>query len=508
MDKMPENSFNQKHFLLLVSVFIIATCGLIYELIAGTLASYLLGDSVTQFSTVIGVYLFSMGIGSYLSKFIKKNLLSWFIQIEIMVGVIGGISSTILFFSFELASGFHLILYSLIILTGTLVGLEIPILMRILKDQLDFSELVSKVFTFDYIGALFASILFPLFMVPYLGILKTSYLFGLMNVIVAIILCYKFDEGTKYISLLRIQAIIFSLLLLIGFVLSEQLMNIAESLTYNENIIYSKSSPYQRIVLTSNKGVTKLYLNNNLQFSSADEYRYHEALVHPGLSRIVEPKNILILGGGDGLAVREVIKYPTIEKITIVDLDSSVTQLFKKSELLSKLNNKALTNENLNVINTDAFRWLKENSEQFDFIIIDFPDPSNFSVGKLYSNSFYKEIKKALKPSGIFTVQSTSPYVARKSFWCVNNTINSVGFKTLPYHLYVPSFGEWGYVMGYNSIRSESFFLPKDLKFYDESEFASMIRFPKDMSYLKTDINKLNNQILIHYFEDEWGKVQ
>ncbi|MCW3084008.1 MAG: putative spermidine synthase with an N-terminal rane domain [Bacteroidetes bacterium] len=498
----------KNQLLLLVSVFVIATCGLIYELIAGTLASYLLGDSVTQFSTIIGIYLFSMGIGSYLSKFIKVNLLSWFIQIEILVGVVGGVSSTILFIAFEHASGFHVILYSLIILTGTLVGLEIPLLMRILKDEFDFSELVSKVFTFDYIGALFASILFPLFMVPYMGLLKTSYFFGLLNIVVAIVLCFTFESAIKYLRFLRIQAFIATLLLLIGFVFAEQIQTYTESMSFNENIIFSKSSPYQRIILTSDKGVTKLYLNNNLQFSSADEYRYHEALVHPGLSRISNPKNILILGGGDGLAVREVLKYPTVDSITLVDLDSSVTALFKHSELLQALNNHSLTNPKLHVINTDAFSWLKQNHRIFDFIIIDFPDPSNFSVGKLYTTSFYKEIKKALSPTGAFVVQSTSPFVARKSFWCVNNTMQSVGFKTLAYHLYVPSFGEWGYVMGFYNLSPTPYFLPDKLKYYDESRYAEMTSFPKDMACVPTEINKLNNQILIHYFEDEWGKVQ
>src|SRR4051795_3845663 len=107
-----------KHHLLLASVFVIATCGLIYELIAGTLASYLLGDSVTQFSTVIGVYLFSMGIGSYLSRFIRKNLLGCFVHVEYLIGLVGGSSAALLFLFFEHASSFRLLLYSLVSLIG------------------------------------------------------------------------------------------------------------------------------------------------------------------------------------------------------------------------------------------------------------------------------------------------------------------------------------------------------------------------------------------------------
>ena len=488
-----------KQLLLLISVFVIATCGLIYELIAGTLASYLLGDSVTKFSLIIEIYLFSLIIGSFLSKYIHKNLLGWFIQLEIIVGMVGGLSSSILFLSFEHVSGFQIILYGLIITTGILVGLEIPLLMRILKDKLEFSELVSKVFTFDYIVALFASILFPLFMVPYLG---------LLNVAVAIILCFKFEVESKFIGLLKFQAIFCAFLLVKGFVLSEKIQTIAEANSYCENIIFSKSSPYQRIVLTQETNQTKLYLNGNLQFNSADEYRYNEALVHPGLSRIYNPKRVLILVGGDGFAVREVLKYPDVNTITLVDLDPSVTSLFKHTKFLNKLNDNALSAPKLTIINTDAFSWLKQNdTEPYDFIIIDFPDPSNFSVGKLFTNSFCKEIKKVLTPEGMFVVQSTSLYVARKSFWCVNNTIESVGFKTLPYHLYVPSFGEWGYVIGYNILPEKEIYLPSGLKFYESKRFAEMSQFPADMNLVSTEINKLNNQILIHYFEDEWGKV-
>jgi spermidine synthase len=389
-----------------------------------------------------------------------------------------------------------------------LVGLEIPLLMKILKDKLDFNDLVSKVFTFDYIGALVASILFPLLMVPYLGLLKTSFLFGLFNVLVALYLCFKFQSESKYIFYLRIQAIIVAIALLIGFVFADKIQSFSETMAYNENIIFSKSSPYQRIILTSNKGITKLYLNSNLQFSSADEYRYHETLVHPGLSKIKEPKKVLILGGGDGLAVREVLKYPTVQSITLVDLDKSITTLFSSSPLLKKLNKNALSNPILKVINTDAFIWLKAQHQKFDFIIIDFPDPSNYAVGKLYSTSFYNELKRVIANNGAFVVQSTSPYMARKSFWCVNNTMKHVGFSTIPYHAYVPSFGEWGFVLGFLEPPKQQYSLPNELRFYAHNLFQEMCSFPKDMSYVSTEINRLNNQVLIQYFEDEWSRVQ
>jgi spermidine synthase len=288
-------------WLLLISVFVVATCGLIYELIAGTLASYLLGDSVTQFSTIIGTYLFAMGIGSYLSKFVKTDLLAWFIGIELLVGMVGGFSAGVLFIVFEHVVYFRVLLYSIVVVTGTLVGLELPLLMRILKDKIEFTDLVSRIFTFDYIGALFASLLFPLLFIPYFGLLRTSFFFGFLNVAVAWIVTRRFKNDIRQHRSLQWSAVVCTMLLVAGFIVSDKLTGLAESLTYPDRIVYAKTSPYQRIVLTKGQSDWRLFLNGNLQFSSLDEYRYHESLVHPGLSQIRNPKNVLVLGGGDGL---------------------------------------------------------------------------------------------------------------------------------------------------------------------------------------------------------------
>lgn len=495
--------------LLLFSVFVVATCGLIYELIAGTLASYLLGDSVTQFSIIIGVYLFSMGIGSWLSKFFTKNLLSWFVQIEILVGLIGGFSSSLLFVLFEFAASFQLLLYGLVMLTGILVGLEIPLIMRILKDEFDFTDLVSKVFTFDYIGALLASLVFPLVLVPYLGLVKTSFLFGILNVSVAIALCIQLDYLGKWFRVLKKIGIATLIVLLVGFVLSENIMRFSESLSYSEPVIFSKSSAYQRIVLTKNKKELRLYLNGNLQFSSADEYRYHEALVHPVMQGLPKQAKILVLGGGDGLAVREILKYPEVSEIQLVDLDEAVTQLFKTNSLLTSLNQKSLFDPKVKVNNVDAFQWLKTNTKKYDVIIIDFPDPSNFSVGKLYTQTFYRLLLHSMHDSSKVVVQSTSPLVAPKSFWCVNQTMNSVGLNTLPYHTFVPSFGEWGFIMAaLNPIQFPHESISVQTKYLTAGTLRTMDHFPKDMAFVQTDVNKLNNQMLVHYFEKEWAIYQ
>lgn len=491
--------------LLLLSVFVVATCGLIYELIAGTLASYLLGDSVTQFSTIIGTYLFAMGIGSWFSKFLTGNLLSWFVRIEIMVGLVGGCSAAVLFLLFEQVVFFRVILYAQVLLTGVLVGLELPLLMRILRDRLEFTELVSRIFTFDYIGALFASLLFPLLFIPYLGLLRTGFFFGMLNIAVAILVLHRFREEISGRSGLLMAAWICLLLMLSGFLASDKLTTFSESLTYNDAIIYAKSSPYQRIVLTRNRNDLRLYLNGNLQFSSLDEYRYHEALIHPGLSRVTKPESILILGGGDGLAAREILKYKSVKQIDLVDLDQAVTTLFQNNDALVALNQNALAAPQLKIHNADAFQWLRDSEQKFDFVAVDFPDPSNYSLGKLYTLAFYRELYAHLNDDGAVVIQATSPFVAKESFWIIHQTLQTAGFKTTPYHCHVPSFGEWGYILASKQALPQSTELPHDLKFISPHSWTALTEFPLDMIVQKSPYNTLNNQVLVNTFEREWA---
>jgi spermidine synthase len=492
--------------LLLISVFAVATSGLVYELLSSTLASYLLGDSVTQFSTVIGVYLFAMGIGSYLSKFLHRNLTGLFVQIELLIGLIGGCSAALLFLLFNHVDSFRVILYSLILVIGTLVGIEIPLLLRILKDQLEFKDLVSKVFTFDYIGALFASLLFPLLLVPHLGLVRTSFLFGILNVAVAVLAIVLLKNSIPYLRWLRGASALISALLIAGFVYSDKIVTWAEAETYPEDVVFATSSSYQRIVLTRNDDELRLYLNGNLQFSSRDEYRYHEALVHPGLGRYKTARHILVLGGGDGFAIREILKYPQVESVNLVELDPAMTTLFSSNSILTKLNQNSLHSSKVRIVNEDAFTWLKKNTRKYDFAVIDFPDPTNFSLGKLYTTAFYQRLRTAISEEGACVIQCTSPLVARKAFWCINTTLENSFPFTAPYHAYVPSFGEWGFILASAKPLPKEIELISGTKFLSETILPAMFEFPPDMAPLKTEINRLNNQMLVRYFEEEWGK--
>jgi spermidine synthase len=361
--------------LLFISVLLVAACGLIYELVAGTLASYLVGDSVFQFSTIIGTYLFAMGIGSALSRYFDRGLVYRFVWIELLLGVIGGFSSALLMLAFAFTQGFELILYALVVVMGVLVGLEIPLLMRIVRDRYQFRDVIAHVLTFDYLGALGASLLFPILLVPRLGLVRSAMLFGLINAGVALWSTYLFANQLSGKRALRLACIVVVVGLSAGIVDAKRITMTAEDNIYADDIIFARDTRYQHLVLTRFKDDLRLFLNSHLQFSSRDEYRYHEALIHPGLAAVPAPRRVLVLGGGDGLAVREILKYPQIESITLVDLDPEMTRLFSSHSLLTQLNNNSLTSPRVHVTNADAFPWVDSNTDSFDFIVIDFRIP-------------------------------------------------------------------------------------------------------------------------------------
>lgn len=492
--------------MLLITVLVIATCGLIYELIAGTLASYVLGDSVTQFSTVIGVYLFSMGIGSYASRYIEKGVAQRFVEVELAVALFGGISAPMLFLCFTHTGMFRVALYGTVVLVGALVGLEIPLLLRILKDQLKFKDLVSQVLSVDYLGALGASVLFPLLFVPKLGLVRTSLLFGLLNAGVALWSTYLLAPLLGNPTRMRIKAVAICGVLLVGFAYGDRLTEWHEEGIYADEVVHAHSSPYQRIVLTRGSRGFSLFLNGNLQFTSVDEYRYHESLVHPAMVRAPKIDHVLVLGGGDGLAVRELLRYPEVKTVSLVDLDPAMTKLATEWDELVTLNKAALLDPRVRIVNDDAMRFLAESTARFDVVIVDFPDPNNFSLGKLYTTRFYGMLKSRLNDEGVVVIQSTSPLFARRSFWCVKETLAAAGFWTLPYHALVPSFGEWGYLLAARTERGQVRPLPPGLQFLDAPTLETLAKFPQDMGPLPVEVNRLNNQVLVHYYEEEWRR--
>jgi len=497
-------------FLLYLNVLVIAICGLIYELLAGTLASYVLGDSVTQFSLVIGTYLSAMGVGAWLSRYVKRQLARTFIEIELALAFLGGISAPLLFIAFPWVDWFRPLLLGIVFAIGVFVGLELPLLMRILKEHLDFSDLVSQVLAFDYVGALIASLLFPLIFVPYLGLVRTSLVFGALNACVGLWSTFLLFPllTPRHVSSLRWRSAIVLALLGVGLLKADQLTLLAEESSLGGNVIHTVHSPYQRIAITNKRGGFQLFLNGHLQFNSVDEYRYHEALVHPAMLGSRVPQRVLVMGGGDGLAVREILKYPSVKEVLLVDLDPSMTQLSKSFPPLLKLNQSALLDPRVRVHNQDAFVWINDTDEPFDAVIIDFPDPGNFSVGKLYTSHFFRKLKAKLHPDSLVSIQCTSPLVAPKSYWCIVRTLESVGYHVRPFHTTVPSFGIWGYALAsLTEPHVEGFQIPlaaDQLRFLSNSNLQHLFVLPQDIPRLDSEVNRLDNQVLVRYYDEEW----
>jgi spermidine synthase len=493
-----------------LNVLVVATCGLVYELLAGTLASYVLGDSVTQFSLIIGLYLSALGIGAYLSRFVLRRLPEVFIEVELGVALLGGMSAPILFLAFAHSSWFHTILYLLVGAVGILVGLELPLLLRILKEELDFRELVARVLSFDYLGALVASLLFPILFVPRLGLVRTSLTFGALNGLVALWGTFTLRPLIKRpVGGLRVRAAAVIALLGAGWLLADRLTELAEDGLYSDDIIYTKTTPYQRIVVTRGRAGFQLFLNGNLQFSSVDEARYHEALVHPALLARAAARRVLVLGGGDGLALREVLRWPDVAEVTLVDLDPDMTRLSDRFPPLAALNRHAFADARVHVVNADAMVWLEAPTPPYDVAIVDFPDPNNFALGKLYTTRFYRLLRQHLADDAAVAVQSTSPLFARASFWCIVRTIEAAGFAVRPYQIAVPSFGVWGFTLA----RPRPFAppdtmagAPPGLRVLNDGTLAAMFQLAADEAEVPVQVNRLDNQLLVRTYEREWRR--
>jgi spermidine synthase len=496
---------------LYINVFVVATCGLVYELLAGTLGSYLLGDSVTQFSLVIGLYLSAMGVGAWLSRRLENDLAKRFLEIELAVAVIGGMSAPALFLAYGSTDHFQLVLLSFVFVIGTLVGLELPLLMRLLEGQMSFKDLVSRVLAFDYIGALAAAVLFPLIFVPELGIVRSSIVMGIANAGVALWGSWTLESRLGKAKLgVRVRAILVMVGLVVALGFADHFTTWSEESVFTDPVVYTKTSPYQRIVVTRNNAGFQLFLNGNLQFSSADEYRYHEGLVHPAMvAAETPPRRVLVLGGGDGLATRDVLAHPSVEAVTLVDLDPAMTALATDFKPLAELNRNALKDKRVTVINEDAMLFVERDTAKWDAVIIDFPDPNHFALGKLYTKLFFRRLLARLAPGAAVGIQATSPLFARRAYWCIVETMKAAGFHTRPYHVAVPSFGTWGFVLA----RAVPFEAPRKapnvaLRFLNDAALAGMFEIPSDMTAVPVEVNHLDNQVLVRYYERDWKRWQ
>ncbi len=488
--------------LLMLTTLIISGCSICYELIISAVSSYLMGDSTLQYSITIGLYMSAMGLGSYLSKFLKKDLFNWFVLVEIGVGITGGFSSLILFFANLYLDSYQLVMYMEIIVIGTFVGVEIPLLTRIIEgDEENLRVTLSSIFSFDYIGGLIGSIAFPLLLLPQLGYFATAFMMGSFNIFASMLIIHKYHNRLRKTAIFKIVTWVLFVIMLTGMFFSENISAFVEGGLYRDTVILSEQTKYQKIVMTKHKDDLRLFIDGNVQFCSLDEYRYHEALIHIPMSKAVKKEKVLVLGGGDGLAVRELLKYKDT-KIVLVDLDKGMTDLCSTNKDIRKLNKDALLDDRLTIVNQDAYEFLENNQELFDVIIVDLPDPNNESLAKLYSNIFYRLCSNSLTENGILNVQSISPYYATKAFWCINKTLESEGFYVQPYHLQVPAFGDWGFNMASKKELDDQYEITVDTQYLSADNIMALFAFGKDEITDQVEINALSKPKLIQYYSD------
>jgi spermidine synthase len=404
--------------------------------------------------------------------------------------------------------GFIVVLGLVCVGIGTLVGLEIPILLRIVESGSSVRLAVSRVLAVDYIGALLGSILFPLVLLPHLGLVRTAAMLGLLNLAVAFVAIHLLRHRLHGVRRLQIAGVAIGLVLGGVFATAAQTTSWAEDGLYQDPVVLSRTTPYQRVVVTRWRDDVRLFVNGHLQFSSVDEHRYHEALVHPALSAVPDAKRVLILGGGDGLAVRRVLAHPDVEHVDLVDLDDELIALFRTHPTLTELNVDALDDPRVTVHADDAIRFVDESHSRWDVILMDLPDPNDEALSRLYAQSTYRMVLSHLEPDGILVTQATSPFFAPDAFWCIVSTLESVAGpaqRVRPYHVNVPSFGEWGFVMVAPDTVDRIDLRPGlETRFLDDETVASMFHFPRDLGRRDLDPNRLTTAVLAKYYRDGW----
>ncbi|MBP3040109.1 polyamine aminopropyltransferase [Bacillaceae bacterium Marseille-Q3522] len=498
---------------------IVSICGIIFEVLFGAAGSYILGDGVKQYTLTISLFLTGMGIGASLSERVTKNLLLSFIWIEFSIGLIGGFS-TFLFFgvtAFFPDGTDALFLYSITLLIGTLTGLELPILIRKANEiGVNLSRSTARVLFSDYAGGLIGGLLFVFLLRPAFGMVKSAFIVALINVGIALWMLLYFKKEIVRFRLQLTAGILIFITLVAGAFFGDEVAFSFEQRFYRDPIIYHQQSAYQEIILTKEQGDIRLFLDGQLQFSSSDEYRYHETLVHPAIASVADPRHVLVLGGGDGLALRELWKYDNIKKVDLVDLDPAVVELAKTDYNLVHLNHDSFSDPRVTVHHEDAFKFMETSADWYDVILVDLPDPNNESLSKLYTLEFYQLLRNHLRPGGTIMIQSTSPTFATKVYWTIDYTLKEAGLYTANLHVDVPSFGDWGFVMAKREeIRNlDNLALTEKTSFLTKEVLKSLTTFGKDIDSQITDrngkqfpleANTLMNPIIIPMYEEAWS---
>jgi spermidine synthase len=485
---------------LLGSVFLVAGCGLAYELIMGTAAAFFFGDTVLQFSVTIGIFLASLGLGAALSRRLDGDLLPTFVLVEIGVAVVGGASAALIYAAYGWSMAARGVTVILPVAVGVLVGLEIPVLARLLAPGRALRETFANVLAFDYLGALLASLTYPLLLLPALGVVRSALVFGTLNALVALLTAWTFRHEPRVRRLLPLAVAALGALCA-GFAGAGYLVGAVERRLYGGEILADLETPYQRVALTQRGEVLELWLNGHLQFNSRDHARYHESLAHPAMGATSAREHVLIIGGGDGLLVREVLRHPEVGSVTLVDIDPELVTLCRTDARLVALNQGALDDPRVRIHAADGFVWLQESNDRFDRIFLDLPDPRSEGVARLYSVEFFRMATRHLTPQGVVAVQASSPFHTPRVFWSVVTSMEEAGLLPSPAHVNVPSFGEWGFVFGAERrFAYGASSLPAGLAFLTPEVARGLFAWPLDMPRLEVEATHFDRPVVLAYY--------
>jgi spermidine synthase len=474
---------------LLASVAACAACGIIYELALLTLSTGLNGGGIVATSLIVAGYIAALGAGALL----VKPLLHWaaitFVAVEALLAIVGGLSAAALYVMFSFVGGSLLMLALGTALIGALVGAEVPLLMTLLQrgrtaGATDTGRTLANLNAADYLGALIGGLAWPFLLLPHLGMIRGAAATGIINLlaaaVVSIFLLRRVVSTRQLITALGALGLALALLATL-LVRAQDIETTSRQRLYADPIIAFRQSAYQEIVVTRRGTDMRLYLDGGLQFSTRDEYRYTESLVYPALG--AGAHSVLVLGGGDGLAARELLRTPGVDKIEQVELDPAVIELARST--MRYANGGSLDNPRVHVVTGDAMKWLRDTtSPSFDAIIVDLPDPDTPVLGRLYSTEFYALVSRALAPGGLMVVQSGSPYSTPTAFWRTVSTITAAGYAVTPYHVYVPTFGDWGFALARRGDKAPQPALPRDappLRFLNPSVLDAATVFAPDV---------------------------
>ncbi len=449
---------------------------------------------------MLAAFVSSMGLGSLAAKPLLRRPAQAFVAVEAAVALIGGLSAMGLYASFAYLDVYEPVMLVAAAAIGLLVGCEIPLLLALLQRARPQAAgaSVADLLAADYLGAVVAGVSFPFLLLPWLGQIEAALAIGALNAVAGLIVCVLARVPRRWLlAPLGVLTV-----LAVAATAAGRFEVTARQQLFDDRIVFVERSLYQEIVLTQGAGDLRLFLNGDLQFSSRDEYRYHEALVHPAMAG--RRARVLVLGGGDGLAIREILRYADVQRVVNVELDPRMTELARDDDRLSRLNRDALRDPRVQIVNEDAFRWLRGSSEGFDVIVADFPDPDDAATAKLYSQELYEGLRRrALAPGGRLVVQSGSPYFARESYWGIESTLRAAGWGTTPYHVDVPSFGDWGFVLAVPGRRPPALTLApppgEPLRFLDRPTLAASATFPPDRARIALEPSTLNRPRILDY---------